>query len=333
MPAATQATVAEAIFWLTTWFVNNLMITIANKSIYQFVKFPYPYTLSAVHMLCNSIGAYGYIYGLQSIQPQELTKDDLRKMLGFSALFAANIVVGNASLKFVSVSFNQVMRATVPGISMLLSYYMLNKEYSMQRKMTVVPVVSGVALACYGEMQFSFIGFWVTVLCVILAGLKAVVSSIVLTGRLKMHPIDLIRVIGPMAFVQMIVLAVVGGEASEIYENWYTMEPYTWTFVFMTGCMAFTLNVSSFYANKVTSALTLTVCGNVKQVMTIVLAVFLFQTPISTLNGLGIVIVILGSFAYSFVGYNESRTAQMKQIEATNIPKVSNKMANNTISV
>jgi hypothetical protein len=36
--------------------------------------------------------------------------------------------------------------------------------------LTVIPVVTGVALACYGEMQFSFLGFWITVLCVVLAG-------------------------------------------------------------------------------------------------------------------------------------------------------------------
>ncbi len=36
--------------------------------------------------------------------------------------------------------------------------------------MTVIPVVAGVALACYGEMQFSFLGFWITALCVVLAG-------------------------------------------------------------------------------------------------------------------------------------------------------------------
>ncbi len=67
-----------------------------------------------------------YVYGLQSIKPVELSKEDWRKMAMFSLLFAANILVGNASLKFVSVSFNQVMRATVPGISMLLSYVALH---------------------------------------------------------------------------------------------------------------------------------------------------------------------------------------------------------------
>jgi len=63
--------------------------------------------------------------------------------------------------------------------------------------------------------------------------------------------------------------------------------------------------------NKVTSALTLTIVGNVKQILVIMMAFVIFQTPLTRLNFLGIAIVTIGSGWYSYIGYIESLKPQM----------------------
>ena len=55
--------------WLLAWVVNNIGVNILNKSAFQFVDFPYPYALSAVHMLCNYSGAEIY-YAVNKSAPQ-----------------------------------------------------------------------------------------------------------------------------------------------------------------------------------------------------------------------------------------------------------------------
>jgi len=55
----------------------------------------------------------------------------------------------------------------------------------------------------------------------------------------------------------------------------------------------------------VTSALTLSVAANVKQVLLIILATSVFNTPINMVNGAGIVVVLAGSARYSQVCYLE----------------------------
>ncbi|CAN0251434.1 unnamed protein product, partial [Discosporangium mesarthrocarpum] len=52
-------------------------------------------------------------------------------------------------------------------------------------KLAVVPIVVGVALACYGDMSFSAWGLRATVLCVVLAAAKVVLTGEMLTGDMK----------------------------------------------------------------------------------------------------------------------------------------------------
>ena len=61
--------------------------------------------------------------------------------------------------------------------------------------MSVFPIVTGVAMACYGDMTYTSIGFFYTVACVIIAAIKVVAAGEMLTGPLKLHPVDLVSAI------------------------------------------------------------------------------------------------------------------------------------------
>lgn len=78
------------------------------------------------------------------------------------------------------------------------------------------------------------------------------------------------------------------------------------SFVWVLGLNAFAaffLNVCNFFFTKLTSALTVTIVGNVKHVATIILSIVIFRNPVSLLNALGILITVAGAAAYSFVDY------------------------------
>lgn len=61
-----------------------------------------------------------------------------------------------------------------------------------RKRQAVIPIVIGVALACYGEIDFTLLGFIVTAACVFFAAIKVVVSGYALTGEWKLHPVDLL---------------------------------------------------------------------------------------------------------------------------------------------
>jgi len=87
-------------FWLALYFCLNLSLTLHNKLV--LVRFPFPYTLTALHALCGSIGGY-LLLESGAFVPAKLRRGDMAVLAAFSILYAVNIVVSNLSLQLVTV--------------------------------------------------------------------------------------------------------------------------------------------------------------------------------------------------------------------------------------
>jgi drug/metabolite transporter (DMT)-like permease len=337
---------------------NNIGVTLLNKAAFATVDFHYPFFLSAIHMACNMAGAAAIFYSLKKRKKHDGTDDDddelvvpsssqqqqqshqqkswivnmlggetihrqqldaagQRMILAFSVIFSLNIAIGNVSLKHVSVNFNQVMRSLVPAITIAMGLC-LKKPISPQRLWAVVPIVIGVAMACFGDMSFTATGFIVTVLCIVLAALKVVASGEMLTGPLKLHPVDLLGHMAPLALIQCMAMAFLTGEIKSIASRWDTdlsptVDVYPMAVVWFSGILSFSLNICSLQANKVTSPLTLCIAANVKQVLMIAVSTIMFGTYISPLNGAGILVVLAGSARYSYISVMEKKPNKQQQ--------------------
>jgi hypothetical protein len=305
---------------LIVWTVNNIAVTIVNKALFAVLSFPYPFALTAVHMaICSSSHCLLRINNNKnkSIQKNEqpssssLARSDQTRLYLFSVLFTLNIAIGNLAMKYVSINFDQTVRSLIPVVTMWLGSYLYGHQVSNARRQAVWPVVVGVALAVYGDRLYvTTTGLVATILSVVLASGKVLVSSEFLTGPLKMAPLELLSYMAPAALLQCLVLSYGTGEMAELASRWSTeLSPLVqWrpTVVLMaSGILALGLNLTGLMAYQMTSPLTCCIAAAVKQILMILVGTIIFQTNVSMINGVGIATVLLGSAYYSYLSVTE----------------------------
>lgn len=101
-PAAAGTSVfsGSQLSWLALYFLSNLSLTLYNK--FVLVRFPFPYTLTALHALCGTIG--GYVLMERGVfEPRALSLSENAVLAAFSVLYTVNIAVSNLSLGLVTV--------------------------------------------------------------------------------------------------------------------------------------------------------------------------------------------------------------------------------------
>ncbi|KAJ7507185.1 hypothetical protein B0H11DRAFT_1970631 [Mycena galericulata] len=271
-------------FWLAMYFCFNLGLTLYNKGV--LVRFPFPYTLSALHALFGTIGGT-WLATNGHFVPSRLSPRKAVVLVTFSILYAINIVVSNVSLQLVTVPFHQVVRAATPIFTILFSGALLGSQSSRSKKISLIPVVAGVGLATFGDYYFTCAGFLLTLLGTLLAALKTIFTNVSSRPHFS-NPFDLLFFLSPLAFMTCLKM----------------------TALCANGCIAFGLNVVSFSANRRVGALGMTVAANVKQVLTIVCAVVIFNLTITPLNALGILLTLVGGAWYASIELAEKqRTA------------------------
>ncbi|KAH8829123.1 triose-phosphate transporter family-domain-containing protein [Flagelloscypha sp. PMI_526] len=321
-------------FWIILYFAFNLVLTLSNKTV--LLRFPFPYTLTAIHSLFGFLGSI-YMAHLGAFYLPNLSMQDKVTLLLFSFLYSINIITSNASLSLVSIPFHQVVRSSAPIFTVSIAYLISGSTTANSKLLSLVPVILGVAFTTYGEYDYALPGLLLTFLGTFLAALKTVCTNILQRPPIPMptplqsyedpsskitrlwpfqrsrvhrlplslHPLALLGFLSPLSFVQCVILAYTSGEL-ELVSNFARTTPSILFSLAINGMIAFGLNVVSFSANRQVGALGITVAANVKQVLTVLCAVSVYHLEISPLNGLGIVLTLWGGGWYAFLEYSEN---------------------------
>lgn len=121
--------------WLSLYFILNLTLTLYNKTV--LIHFPFPYTLTALHAFCGTVGTSvllrmnpgigiggtnSFMGGkgarsLNAVSPSSSSYQSVPNLNGkellvlflFSILYTLNIIVSNASLRLVTVPVSTIL--------------------------------------------------------------------------------------------------------------------------------------------------------------------------------------------------------------------------------
>jgi drug/metabolite transporter (DMT)-like permease len=207
----------------------------------------------------------------------------------------------------VTVPFHQVVRALTPIFTIAINAVFFQQNYGKMTYLSLIPVISGVGLATFGDYYYTEAGLLLTLLGTFFAALKTVATNRIQTGfSMHLNAFEILYHMSPLAFFQSLIYSYLSGE---LYRFEMTDSAhYTFSAIISTililginGFLAFILNYVSFTANKKTGALTMTVAANIKQILTILTSVIFFELQMGWLNMVGIFLTLLGGAWYAKV--------------------------------
>ncbi|KAJ3365337.1 Triose-phosphate Transporter [Allomyces arbusculus] len=237
---------------------------------------------------------------------------------------ALDIGLSNASLKTLSLSFYTMVKSTTPFWVMVFALVFRLEQPSWRLAASMVTMSIGMVLMVshVHESAFDPIGFFQAVVASIMGGLRmAAIQLLLHKSDLHLnHPLATNQVLAPVMFCTLLPTA-------------FFLEPVTHLtsmpafataaaarlsvlLVVAGGTLAFTMLVIEYRAIQLTSGLTLSVAGIVKEVGTIVLSVLIFGDVLTALNIVGLFVCLAGIALYHIHQQQQSRIAAARAIAA-----------------
>lgn len=299
LPALSPSMVT--IFIIFSWYCSNIGVLLLNKYLLSNYGFRYPIFLTLCHMCSCCVYSYISIERFEVVPMQFLSSTrQFFKIVGLSSIFCLSVVLGNMSLKYIPVSFNQAIGATTPAFTALFVFLITFKTETLPTYLTLIPVVLGIVIASNSEPSFHLFGFAMCVASTAGRALKSVVQGILLTNENeKLHSMNLLLYMSPIAVALLLpasllmegnIFAVVVAKSKE--------DPFMLVMLFANATLAYLTNLTNFLVTKHTSALTLQVLGNAKGAVAAVVSILIFKNPVKVMGIVGFGITIGGVVLY-----------------------------------
>eukprot|EP00178_Gracilaria_changii_P019254 TRINITY_DN55940_c0_g1_i1.p1 TRINITY_DN55940_c0_g1~~TRINITY_DN55940_c0_g1_i1.p1 ORF type:complete len:391 (+),score=44.79 TRINITY_DN55940_c0_g1_i1:207-1379(+) len=301
--------------WVLVFFAGSSLGAIfINKTCLTGYHFRYPLTL----VLCQMVFAIAilsllHVAGLRKLRQAQ--NDEFGILVLPTALFTCNVVVGLSALSLVNIPMFSAFRRLTLLFVMVAEYVMLKKTHSRGIIHCVVVMTIGAFVSAVDDVSFSSVGYCLVLLNnVLTAGYLACIKRAMRdTDFDALALLYYIAVLG-LPFVATLVLTT--GELAHVMAAFRTQpELLSWGFgisIILTASGAFLVNFSTSLCTHVTSPLTTSVAGQVKNVVQTVLGFFSWGFVPTTMNTVGLLVALGAQIWFGYLKYMENNSAADK---------------------
>ena len=268
MACSRDHAVAGTVIFL--WMVLNFALNFFNKWAFTSVEdggagfgFPIFYTM------WNTFASFFGANLLMVLVPANRTIswkqfiDNKWALLVFGVVFSSNIVTNNASLVYISLSVNQVIKCLVPIPAIIFSYFIEKKTYSYPVLGAALVLTVGACMSIpYDSPKVTPIGSFLALWSTAMSGLRPVLTALLLKNSKEsgLTPVPLLWYDAGFSTI-FLFLAFLVSEETVTVGSFFKEDTLAGMLILISGSTcAFAYNIVVFYLVKVTSSLT-SVCS------------------------------------------------------------------------
>ncbi|KAK4415381.1 UDP-N-acetylglucosamine transporter UGNT1 [Sesamum alatum] len=311
--AMTRTGAYAAIFYMTC----AVLLVMFNKAALSSYSFP----CANVITLCQMISSCSFLYVLRRLKlitfstNESLALNDSSRMLvsvktlintsPLSLTYLLYMVASMESVRGVNVPMYTTLRRTTVVFTMILEYFLVRQRYTRPILGSVALIVLGAFIA--GVRDLSFDSYSYLVVFVSNISTAVYLTTIARIGKSSgLNSFGLMWCNGIFCGPLLLISTIFRGDLERIMNFPYLTSPGFLVVLLLSCILAFFLNYSIFLNTTLNSALTQTICGNLKDFFTVALGWMIFGgLPFDLLNVTGQFIGFMGSAMMQIVEHGD----------------------------
>ncbi|XP_024991800.1 probable sugar phosphate/phosphate translocator At1g06470 [Cynara cardunculus var. scolymus] len=308
--------ILKTLFFILMWYIFSTSLTLYNKTLLgdDMGRFPAPLLMNTVHFTMQAVLSRGITYFWSQRSEPTIAmswKDYFMRVVPMSLATALDVNLSNASLVFISVSFATMCKSASP-IFLLIFAFAFRLETPSVKLLGIILIISfGILLTVAKETAFEFWGFIFVMLAAVMSGFRWSMTQILLQKEVYglKNPLKLMSYVAPVMAVATALFSLIMDPWDEFRKSSYFDSSWHITrsglLMLLGGTLAFFMVLTEYILVSVTSAVTVTIAGVVKEAVTILVAVFYFHDEFTWLKGVGLFTIIFGVSLFNWYKYQK----------------------------
>lgn len=308
--ASEDASISTVLPALLSWLGLSATLVCFNK--YMYLErdnggfgFPFPLAITWFHMLAGLIATNV----IKRVRPDWMPvaaegrlslKQLVRNILPIGIVFALYLGIGNRVYLYLPVSFVQMLKSAGPLFVFAVSVAAGQEKFTMTSLAIIFVLVTGVASASFGEVNFSWFGLAIQMVAFILDGFRLVLLKTLMSSQqgVKLDPLSALYYYSPVCVVTLI-LPVAYFEAAELHKVLTTalLEhtlPSLLGAILLNASVALALNLCLLALFGNVGATTISVAATCRDICLTFASAWIFRSHISQVQVIGYLSACIG---------------------------------------
>ena len=300
-------------FAVGSWYFWSCAVLFTNRHLLT-SGLTSPISLTVIHMAGSSIFANGAVT-FAGFEKQVLkSRKQTIKVLVLSFTFGLSVVCGTACLKFIPVSFNEMIASTTPLFAALFTFISMQKAQGLLKTLSLIVIAIGCIIASKGEPMWHTFGFLLAMTATATRALRTVLGEMLMSNaEEKLNGMNLLRYMSTFVFLMLIpVVYIIEGpdELVDVVLGKIAAGDQQFLFWFCFNILsAFTVNLCQLLVTKYVGAVAQQVLGICKGVASAMLSILIFKNPVTISSALGYMTTTAGVMWYSYLRHQDSLKA------------------------
>ena len=274
--------------------------------------FPYPETITAVHMLSTSLAA-------ACLERPKLS--EALMVLPISVVNGASLLTNNTALLYGGVAFVSMVSSCTPMFTFFMELLRRRRSLDFLTAFSVVLVCCGSTCCVRGEKMASIFAFGFASMAACLRAMKSVWQHELLT--VSVSPLRLVFWSGFWSFFITIFMVSLT-EGTQGIRHFGALKPEAQSAFGCSIASAVALNISQCFAVKQLGALMQSIVGNLNLILIIALSQAWLQEKVTIWQYVGVLLLAVGTFTnkYGDLQLKAAKAEQAKLIEKAQAAEV-----------